>query len=1488
MNHIHRLIWSQVTNTWVAISETAGGRGKGASRKLVAAVLSLSVTVAGASPLGGQVTSGVGSIAQSGATTTIQQSSANLSLSWRSFNIARQESVNFVQPSASAIAVNRISDTNGTQILGQLSANGQVYLINPNGIVFGQGAQVNVGSMVASTLDIKDASLTNAVRTFAGNGGGSVINNGTINAANGGYVALLGNTVANQGTINAPQGTVALGAGSATTLTFQGNSLVSMQIDQSLLNSLVENGGLIKADGGQVLMGAGAKDSLLASVVNNTGVIQARTVGVHEGVIMLLGGMAAGTVNVGGTLDASAPNGGNGGFIETSGAHVKVAKDFVVTTAAFAPTGRYGSWLIDPHNYTVASSGGDITGATLSGSLGNTNVELMSSRGNSTGSGDVNVNDVVAWSANTTLTLTASNNININANITASGNTAGLVLNPNTANALTTTEGATGVGRFNLGAGASINLPGTNPYLVIAGVQYTVINTLGAPGSTTGTDLQGMMGSATLLDKKYALGSNIDASSTLNWNTNLGFTPVGSDSARFTGTFDGLGHTISGLTIASPSTNNVGLFGFTGTGSKIQNVGLVGGRVTGGSNTGALVGNNDSGPISNSYASTAVTGYEGTGGLVGNNRLGALANNYATGNVQGRAGTGGLVGSTISGSISDSYATGNVTGAAGTGGLVGSSTSGGITNSYATGNVDGKFGGAGAGAGGLIGSITSGIISYSYATGNVSGDGGSGGLVGSTTSGTINNSYATGEVMGTGAGTGGLVGSNTSGSIDVAFATGNVTAGGAGTGGLVGSNTSGFIRNTYARGNVIGNGAGAGGLVGSTSGTVANSYSTGTVTGTGAGHGGLVGSTTTTISNSFWDVQTSQRSDSVGGKGMTTAEMKQLLNFTTSTTANSPQTPTWDFSSSTPIWSIVENVTYPLIKSLVAYSTVTVNDATRAYAGQNVTGYSGGYSYTGNSRVTGTATFSGSALSAVNAGTYGITVSGLTSVNPQYSVRYVNGTLTITPAAVTLNAASATNRVYNAQRDVVVTTTAASGLIGSETIGFSGLMADPNAALQKNVTVIGVNGTNGGLASNYTVVQPSGGVKVDIGKVAVTVSGPNNGPITATDRNYNARNDVVVNALNTSSLIGTETLNFSGLMTNPNAGQQKAVTVVAVDGSNGGLASNYTVTQPTAGVRVNIGQVAVSVSGPNNGPIIATDRYYNARNDVVVNASNTSNLIGTETLNFSGLMADPNAGLKAVTVVAVDGSNGGLASNYIVNQPRGGVNVNIGQVAVSVSGPNGSAVTGTDRNYNARNDVAVSPLTVTGLIGNETLNFTGLMNDPNVGQQKIATLVGLNGTNGGLASNYIVTQPTAGVKVNIGDGTVVYPNPPPSPPSGSPAGLPGNGNSESIDFQNVITQLKSNFLPLHVNAQQVNAQQMAYSSSPSMTVTYVSSVAPVVTSSSESVVNVASSSPVLTSSSESVVNVASLANSEFKSRGLSLQIVDGGVLLPTNIINIKN
>jgi filamentous hemagglutinin family protein len=123
--------------------------------------------LAAAQPLGGQVVSGSASISQSGApgqsVTTVKQNSPVTSIHWKSFNLGTGDTVNFVQPSTQAVAINRISDVAGSKIHGRIQANGQVWLLNPNGILFGKDAQINVGGLLASTLTSNAATAKHSI-----------------------------------------------------------------------------------------------------------------------------------------------------------------------------------------------------------------------------------------------------------------------------------------------------------------------------------------------------------------------------------------------------------------------------------------------------------------------------------------------------------------------------------------------------------------------------------------------------------------------------------------------------------------------------------------------------------------------------------------------------------------------------------------------------------------------------------------------------------------------------------------------------------------------------------------------------------------------------------------------------------------------------------------------------------------------------------------------------------------------------------------------------------------------------------------------------------------------------------------------------------------------------------------------------------------------------------------------------------------------------
>jgi len=789
------------------MNEMKGIKGKIMARFIIVSlvIFFLVSQVVWALPQGDKVVAGKSTISKPSPTSMqINQTTGKSIINWQGYSIGKNEAVTYKQPHSSSISLNRVVGTDPSRIYGQLSANGQVWVINPNGLLVGKGAKINVGSFLGSTLNITDNDFLNGKYRFINTTGSlsSITNLGDITANKGGYVVLISPTITNKGNISSKLGKAYLASGDKVTLTFANDNLIGFNIDKETADALIKNTGKISANGGEAILSAKSAGDLLKTVINNKGIIEAQTIENRDGKIYLLGGMKNNAISVGGTLDASAPKGGDGGFIETSAAKVKVADDAKITT--YAPYGTTGEWLIDPNDYTIAPSGGDITGATLSNNLNTSDVTIQSSSGSASGNGDINVNDAVSWSADTTLTLSAYHDINVNSNITATGNMAGLTLTPNT--------GSSG-GNYHLNNGAVITLSGTTPSLTIAGNAYTVINSLGAEGSVTGTDLQGMQGN---LSGHYALGSNIDAGATLSWNGGEGFLPVG----NFTGTFDGLGHTISGLTINRSGTDYIGLFDST-SGSTIQNVGLVNADITGNRYVGGLVGENSSyGTISNSYSTGKVTGSGRVGGLVGWNYYGTISNSYSTGKVTGSGYVGGLVGQNdSSGTISNSYATGSVTSSSGTD------------------------------VGGLVGYNHTGTISNSYATGDVSGDINVGGLVGYNDYSSVSNSYATGSVT---------------------------SSSGTYVGGLVGYSYNSTIANSYATGDVSGNTVG--GLVGWNYGTITNSYSTGSVTGTYVG--GLVGWNNGTITNSYWDTGTSGQSSSAGGTGLSTADMMTTSSFT--------------------------------------------------------------------------------------------------------------------------------------------------------------------------------------------------------------------------------------------------------------------------------------------------------------------------------------------------------------------------------------------------------------------------------------------------------------------------------------------------------------------------------------------------------------------------------------------------------------------------------
>lgn len=329
-----------------------------------------------AAPKGGQVTAGSASINKSGSTTTIDQTSQRAIVNWHSFSVGSKETVRFIQPGTSAVTLNRITGTESSHILGNLKANGQVFILNPNGVLIGRGAQINVGGFLASSLGMTDSNFMSGHHQFQATGtAAAVVNQGNITVPAGGMVALMAPEVRNTGYISAPEGDVLLAAANRVTLQLDNGSLVAYTLEEGAANALVDNGGLIKADGGTVVLSAKAVDAVNKAVVNHSGVIEAQTLGGHSGRILLLSDMKHGEINVTGTLDASAPHGGNGGFIETSAANVYITDQAHITT--YAPQGVTGEFLLDPLDIVVANSGGNITPAELAEELAKNNVTIQ-------------------------------------------------------------------------------------------------------------------------------------------------------------------------------------------------------------------------------------------------------------------------------------------------------------------------------------------------------------------------------------------------------------------------------------------------------------------------------------------------------------------------------------------------------------------------------------------------------------------------------------------------------------------------------------------------------------------------------------------------------------------------------------------------------------------------------------------------------------------------------------------------------------------------------------------------------------------------------------------------------------------------------------------------------------------------------------------------------------------------------------------------------
>jgi len=658
----------------------------------------------------------------------------NAVINYSSFGIADNEYVYFYMPSNTSNALNRVLGNDISNINGSLYADGRIYIVNPNGIVFGANANVDVAGLVASSLDITDEDFLAGNYDFEklSDDVAKIVNQGNIIAsAPGGFVALLSDSIANEGLIQAQQGSILLAGGEKMTLSFDNNGLIQVVITEKIQTKLDEiddailNTGTLNADSGLILIKADTVENLFRNAVNNKGAIKAST-------------MVEGKD---GSVEIIAE--GEGGHIVSTGI---IKTDILKEKGASCilnGTTEVGTAYLENLD-GAADVGGEISGTYQdNGDIRFTsNITLT---GTTTFQADLDGDQIGTINEQTytlagggyDLTLYTGENVTLSQDITDVG-TLELYSSTSTDKTYTST-----------GTNFSCDTLKTNYHSIFTrnetdGGYQLIFSVSDAVG--------GLQYMGQNLSGDYKLANNIDASETTSWTS--GFEAVGDSSTKFTGSLDGNDKTISNLYIYNNGSRiGIGLFGYT-TSASIQDLGLVDVNVDAAQRVGALVGQGST-TITNCYSTGTVDGSYYVGGLVGYHS-GSMTDSYSEVNVSGSRQVGGLVGSAYYGFLTQCYATGSVTGNAnyghGLGGLVGIFSRSFINECYATGNVTSTKTSVGK-AGGLVGSMdlthtTYKYIQNSYATGNVSvTDNYIGGLVGYTSDDfEITNCHATGNV----------------------------------------------------------------------------------------------------------------------------------------------------------------------------------------------------------------------------------------------------------------------------------------------------------------------------------------------------------------------------------------------------------------------------------------------------------------------------------------------------------------------------------------------------------------------------------------------------------------------------------------------------------------------------------------------------------------------------------------------------------------------
>lgn len=1229
----------------------------------------------------------------------IRQGSDRAIVNWQSFNIGKEASVSIVQPGSQSVLLNRVTGESPSQIFGQLSANGQVVLVNPNGVTFGKDGSVSAAGFTASTLGISDADFMAGRMRYERNGStAGIVQQGKI-ATQGGYVALLGASVDNEGRIETRGGAALLGAAESVTVPLSHTGRIKLELTPAHINASVANhrDGVIVTEGGQVYMQAAAVNSAIASVLQSGGI---DTSAAQAGAVHVLAD--GGQIKVDGSITANSTGQDGQGLprpggrmvigrdeetgvlarqTDVSGARLESLRGFVETSGQLMQMDsakvKAAQWLIDPYDIDItdgalttgytskisaatlgaALTGGTTVTITTDASSGPANNVAVDTLGASTGTGNIRVSNAINAAGAGTLNLLADNSIHVAAAISGTG------LNVNLSAGRTTATG-------DISLAGSINTRGghlvvnTNKGLI---EQLASMNTTNATGNVTYQTQGGriFMRLGTVLNGNRVLLDNTGSTD--------GVTPgnqfhAGSEPGIYI--FNASINAGDQVTVLGRSQTGHGVqiqnSTSTGTLTKVQGKAI---RIDGhGAQSGALIYLNVPLTATNGDISIKAQGGSGsqdisildTSKLVANNgniRLEAAKDIQLAST--SLAGTGIQV-TNLNGFLSQS-----------------------LTLASTLGNV----------------SVTN-AVDYT-----------------ATGTGTYKPTLLT---LQTSAGKG--ISQTAAGSLKV---TALELLGGAATLGTA-VNSIGTVAANLSSLNLTNQQAMEIGLAGASAGitatgTVAVATQTGNLSVTQAVgtsdtsasaivlHAGL-GSSAGTVSGG--DIQ-------LGGSYAISTGAGGRATLYTGSTSNANLTSLVGSGSGRFRYNSDENATrytaalgsglYAIYREAPSY-TIALNGVDKTYDGQS---FSGGNGYTSSGTllngdasagITGTLVYGGTAQGSRHAGTYNITGSGLSS-SLGYALTTTDGTLNIAKADLTL----AGSRAYDGTTTFAGQHLSAIGVAG-ESFSVSGSgdasnlsskhVADNQAVALASVTglTLGSSG-NGGLSSNYNSLSTTGS-SVTLSKASATVTA-NSANVT-----YNGQTQTIT-GFTATGLVGGES--------------ESVLTGVSTSGGSGRNAGNYAHTASGTDGNYNLSFVdgALTIAKANLTLTAATDSK-------TYDATTTSN----QTVTISGLQSgDTITGLSQ----SFDSKNAGsrtlgVNAGYTVNDGNSG-----GNYTVSTRNATGtiarkdvtlSAMTAANKTYDGNDSAAMTNGTVQGTVAGETLSVSGsgTFDTKNAGNGKTVTV----------------------------------------------------------------------------------------------------------------------------------------------------------------------